>query len=101
MAFRIVENGRAILCLECDVLSFNASDVRLHYCTRCHIFHDLFDAVNSTRETPFKVGERIIWRDKEYEVLENHGKFGRVKGEWVEYPFFWVKDGEMCRRAPV
>jgi ribosomal protein L37E len=99
MAYDLIQNGTAIRCLECGIISYHQEDIAKHYCGRCNIFHDVFDASNPIRESPFEVGERIVLGGKEYEVLENNGKFGRVRGEGkVWFPFFWNQDGEFCRR---
>ena len=37
--YRIVENGKAIQCLRCQMISHNLNDVSQKYCGHCHLFH--------------------------------------------------------------
>jgi hypothetical protein len=36
----IVENGRAIKCLTCEMTSWSAGDVKHRYCAKCLVFHE-------------------------------------------------------------
>jgi hypothetical protein len=36
--FLMVENGEAIMCLKCGMVSFNPNDVAQRYCGACHVF---------------------------------------------------------------
>ena len=40
MTYQLVENGRAIKCLECGMTSHNANDVRELYCGNCRKWHE-------------------------------------------------------------
>lgn len=38
--YRLLDDGKAIECLRCGMISGHPEDVRHHYCGRCHRFHD-------------------------------------------------------------
>jgi hypothetical protein len=38
--YRLVDEGRAIECLRCGMISYHPEDVRNLYCGYCHRFHD-------------------------------------------------------------
>ena len=38
-AYRLLEDGEAIQCLACGLVSHNPNDVVQRYCGRCHKFH--------------------------------------------------------------
>ena len=38
--FEIIEEGKAIKCLECERVSWHPEDVRQRYCGNCHKFHE-------------------------------------------------------------
>jgi hypothetical protein len=38
--YELVEEGKAIKCLLCELTSYHPEDVRQHYCGRCRLFHD-------------------------------------------------------------
>ena len=37
--YEIAEDGRAIKCLKCEMVSWHPEDVRHRYCGNCHKFH--------------------------------------------------------------
>ncbi len=43
--YRIIENGTAILCLKCNMVSRNLNDVENRYCGRCKFFHGDFYSI--------------------------------------------------------
>jgi ribosomal protein L37E len=40
-SFKMLENGKAILCKMCGMVSRNANDVKERYCGHCHIDHSM------------------------------------------------------------
>jgi hypothetical protein len=40
VTYRLVDDGRAIECLRCGMVSYHPEDVRQRYCGHCHRFHD-------------------------------------------------------------
>lgn len=39
--YRIAPDGKSITCLICGETSFLSCDVKLRYCERCNVFHEL------------------------------------------------------------
>lgn len=58
--------------------------------------------MSSNSDKPFEPGERIIWLETEYEVIENNGRSGTVRavqeGGYILDRFSWDFDGEIARR---
>jgi ribosomal protein L37E len=38
--YEILEQGRAIRCLRCGLVSWNVHDIDNRYCGHCHVFHE-------------------------------------------------------------
>jgi transposase len=52
------------------------------------------------KETPFEPGERIMWKDQEFEVIMGGPLFGKVKnmGGEIIHNFYWTMDGNQAVR---
>jgi len=40
IGYRIEDDGKSIVCLDCDMKSWNRNDVEKLYCGNCHKFHE-------------------------------------------------------------
>jgi hypothetical protein len=40
LSYVLAPDGSSIMCARCGTISYNANDVRAHYCSICHRFHN-------------------------------------------------------------
>lgn len=62
--YKLLEEGKAIQCLWCGLVSHIPSDVAEHYCGACHRFHDLVIA-KAVRLLNQAAAELLHWRTSE------------------------------------
>ena len=52
--YEIVEKGKAIKCLVCNMTSYNENDVREKYCGNCHQFHNILEYLQTEKMVDMK-----------------------------------------------
>ena len=67
--FTIADDGKSITCKRCKLTSYNPTDVAMHYCANCHVFHDDIwppaEALVGVRPTPQIRGSRYVHGNNE------------------------------------